>query len=111
MKSVSGWGRWLVWSLGLVVSSSVWAAGVQTDRARVIVKYRSDSSVLVQGSESARARIMSARSGAAIAMSRALGGRMYLLKADGLSSAALAEKLAAQSDVEYAVPDLSLIHI
>ncbi|MBK9393393.1 MAG: S8 family serine peptidase [Uliginosibacterium sp.] len=105
MKSVSGWGRWLVWSLGLVVSSSVWAAGVQTDRARVIVKYRSDSSVLVQGSESARARIMSARSGAAIAMSRALGGRMYLLKADGLSSAALAEKLAAQSDVEYAVPD------
>ncbi len=87
------------------------AAAVETE-ARVIVKFKADSPLmraLAAGGAAAavpqHAQALSARLGLSLTDGRAIGARVQVLKARGLSSRELADRLAAQSDVEYAVVD------
>lgn len=80
--------------------------------AQVIVKYRSDSSVVramraAGASEAApqQASALSARLGLVLTDGRPIGVRAQVIKARGLSSQQLADRLASQTDVEYAVVD------
>jgi serine protease len=83
--------------------------------ARVIVKFRVDSQLM--RAQSARtgvatqtvlpqhAQALSGRVGLSLTNGRTIGSHAQVLKAKGLSSRQLADRLAAQSDVEYAVVD------
>lgn len=75
------------------------------DNARVIVKYRENSSMLWQTDEVALRSIMSARTGENISVNRRISGRLQVVQAEGISNAELISKLSAASDVEYALPD------
>jgi serine protease len=88
------------------------------DAARVIVKLKADAplareqplSVHASASQAqavldARAVRLSTRLGLSLAAGRALDERTQVLKASGVSSAALAQRLAREADVEYAVVD------
>jgi serine protease len=82
---------------------------VETE-ARVIVKFKADSSMMraLAASRSERPRqanAMSLRLGFAMRDGHALGAHTQVLKASGLSSRDLAARLSAQSDVEYAEVD------
>ncbi|OYU68463.1 MAG: hypothetical protein CFE45_42610, partial [Burkholderiales bacterium PBB5] len=78
--------------------------------ARVIVKFRSGST-LVQAQSASRsagpqqAQALGARLGLSLSDGHPLGERTQALRGSGLGSAALAAQLAAQSDVEWAVVD------
>jgi serine protease len=84
--------------------------------ARVIVKYKADSTLMriqsAGGSSAAvagpqQARSLGQRLGLTLRDGRTLGRRSQVLHGDrSLSSRALADKLAADPDIEYAVPDL-----
>lgn len=82
-----------------------------TQKARVIVKFKADASVLRKQALSAkethavRARALAARSGLAIDGGPGLGERVHVVTGRGLSSEALAARLAQDVEVEYAVPD------
>jgi serine protease len=86
------------------------AAAVET-QARVIVKYRTDSalmhaqSAVATSSGPQHAQALAARTGLALTDGRTIGARGQVLKAAGLSSQQLAERLGAEGDVEYAVVD------
>ncbi len=77
--------------------------------ARVIVKYRNDAALLraaaAANAPAQHARALSARLGVSLTDGRAIGSRAQVLRARGVGSKALAERLAAQQDVEYAVVD------
>ena len=79
--------------------------------ARVIVKYRSDSALMrpqVAGREAPlpqHAATLARRLSLPLADGRVLGSRTQALRGTGLSSTQLVRRLAAQSDVEWAVPD------
>ncbi|WP_374586437.1 S8 family peptidase [Ideonella dechloratans] len=86
------------------------------DTGRVIVKFRSNASVLSSGRASAQsaasgasglqvASQMSARLGITLTNGRALSERVQVLKSSSLGSAALAKRLAQDSEVEWAVVD------
>ena len=99
-------------------------AGAVND-ARVIVKFKADSNLMriqaahpggadgapaygastLQNVGPQLARTLSTRLGVTLRDGRPLGARSQLVLAEGLSSAALAARLAAQSDVEFAVVD------
>ncbi len=92
-----------------------WAQGTFTDdgarTARVIVRFRADSPLLGESGVSA-ASVPAARAAAlgqrlALPMSAgvAVSDRSQVTFAAGVTSAELAERLAQESDVEYAVPD------
>jgi len=112
--------------LGLSAMSAGLAAGerepvrvvpgkaVAAENARVIVKFKRGASVLRSGalatntSSSAgpqAASVMGQRLGLALSDGRTLGARSQLVRASGLGSQALAERLSQDSDVEWAVPD------
>jgi serine protease len=75
-------------------------------QARVIVKYRSQAAGLSgNGGVPQLAAHMGPRLGVNLADGRAIGHRSQVLRAEGLSSRVLAEKLAADSEVEWAVVD------
>ena len=82
-------------------------------QARVIVKFKADSSAMralsvsSAGAQAApqQAQTLSQRLGLALSDGHALTARSQVVKASGLSSADLAARLSALSDVEYAVPD------
>jgi len=80
--------------------------------ARVIVKYRSASALLraptaAVGEQHARqARDLGARVGLELRAGAGLAERMQVLLAHGMTSDELARRLAAESDIEYAVPDV-----
>ena len=84
---------------------------VAETEARVIVKFRADSQLMRAQSAGAPAAVprhaqaLSARLGLSLSDGRAIGPRMQVLKGKGLSSQQLAERMAALSDVEYAVVD------
>jgi serine protease len=80
------------------------ASAFADENARVIVKYRSSSAVPQQTANS-RAKILSSRTGESVSTARTIAPRMDVVQASNISSARLAARLAAQSDVEYAVPD------
>ena len=79
--------------------------------ARVIVKYRGDSALMrppAAGREAPQpqhAATLSRRLSLPLADGRVLGSRTQALRGTGLSSTQLVRRLAAQSDVEWAVPD------
>ncbi|MCY7309069.1 MAG: S8 family peptidase [Rhodoferax sp.] len=80
--------------------------------ARVIVKYRADTDLMRRslGARGAPARplhaqALSQRLRMELTDGRILGARTQGLRARGISSAQLAAQLAAQPDVEWAVPD------
>ncbi len=104
----------LACSLGIAVAPAAWAAGPKQgvrsaaedpDNARVIVKYRSGSTLAVAAAGQPR---QAARLGRQLTLplqdGHVLGQRTQSLRARGLSSSQLAARLAALPDVEWAVP-------
>jgi len=81
------------------------ASPVHAETGRVIVKFRSSSTIQVLSSDAARVQALSAQIGLRVLASDNLVGRMHTMRVDGINSNALAERLAARADVEYAVPD------
>lgn len=78
--------------------------------ARVIVKLKPWSVLLAHPAQAAASQAhpmaaLGGRMGLALGEGRRLGERTQVVTATGLSSAALARRLASQSDVEYAVVD------
>jgi serine protease len=86
------------------------AVAVETE-ARVIVKYKADAALMRPLSAGApavaprHAQALSARLGLNLTDGRAIGHRIQVIKGRGLGSRQLAERIAAQADVEYAVVD------
>lgn len=82
-----------------------------TDEAQVIVKFKSSSKALLSASRSPdrvvlkQAATLGARTGLALRDGVMAGPRLQVLHAAGMTSAALAARLAADSEVEYAVPN------
>jgi len=80
-------------------------------RARVIVKYRADSPLLkkqamtASGLRALQTQALGERIGVALAPGNSISERSHVVKASGIDSATLAARLAAQADIEYAVPD------
>ncbi len=91
------------------------AAPVSADAARVIVKFKAKATILsVRGAQVStdaaavlpqRAMVLGSRLGLTLADGRSLGPRSQLLFASGLGSSELAARVAADSEVEWAVPD------
>lgn len=82
--------------------------------ARVIIKFKTGSSLLRARSLAAAsstdagpqaAKALGQRLGLSLSDGRTMGPRSQLLSAGGISAAALAQRLAAEPDVEWAVPD------
>ena len=79
--------------------------------ARVIVKYKADSAMMrgLSAKDEVRqprhAATLSQRLRVPLVDGRVLGGRTQSLRGSGLTSSQLAAQLAAQPDVEWAVPD------
>ena len=89
-----------------------YAAAVVSPEARVIVKFKADSTWMRALSASGarnvlpqQASTLSARLGLTLTDGIPIGTRAQVIKARGLSSRELADRLAAQPDVEYAVVD------
>jgi serine protease len=89
-----------------------------TESARVIVRFRSDADLLrrhalaqrsaageAAQASSARAAALGQRVGVALSAGRALDERTHVMRAVGMSSRALADRLAREPDVEFAVVD------
>ncbi|CAG1017881.1 serine protease [Burkholderiaceae bacterium] len=94
------------------------AVGVASEStARVIVKFKTNASVLRRQAQSAagpaaaaqvladRAQSLGQRTGLALKSGAAVSDRMQVVFAKGMSSAQLASRLAKEADVEYAVVD------
>jgi serine protease len=81
------------------------------DAARVIVKLKADSSLLREQAlsgtahEIRRAQALGQRLGLAMSAGSMVSDRSQVVFATGITSAELAQRLALESDVEYAVPD------
>jgi len=79
--------------------------------ARVIVKYRAGSTLLrkqalsVAGQQALQASALGNRIGVALTAGRGITERSHVVFARGMTSQQLAARIAAQSDIEYAVPD------
>jgi serine protease len=115
----------LATSPGLVLSPTALAAPAtpspsaalpaESAVARVIVQYRADATLPlaspglagaeIVARQAQRASRLSARSGVALRAGRSISERQQVVFATGISSEALAARLAAQPDVEFAVPD------
>lgn len=88
-------------SLGALLSSPAPAADLE---ARVIVKLKAGSP-LKQAQAASRVRSLGARLGVSARMLGQPAPDLQVMQASGISSEALAARLAQQADVEYAVPD------
>lgn len=94
----------------LLLLAIVFAPGVRADgsalaEARVIVKYRQTADGLRQARAFDRASGLSARLGMTLRTGRDIDALTHVIRAANVSSETLAARLAAQADVEYAVPD------
>ena len=76
---------------------------VTETEARVIVKYRADAAPMHAPPQHAQA--LATRLGLSLSDGRTIGARAQVVKGRGMSSRDLADRLAAQADVEYAVVD------
>ncbi len=109
-------------ALSVVAGQLAWAGAAPSgDGARVIVKMRTplglaatasdapwvSAQSAAQSSLQRRQRVldMGRRAGVSIGETRELTTRMHVARAGGMTSAELARRLSAQSDVEYAVVD------
>lgn len=96
--------------IGLHAPLMAQTASAAPAQARVIVKFKADSpllrrQVLSATAASERAVSLSSRVGLPLTAGAAVSERMQVVTASGIGSTELAQRLAAQSDVEYAVPD------
>ncbi|HEX9275128.1 MAG TPA: S8 family peptidase [Casimicrobiaceae bacterium] len=79
--------------------------------ARVIVKYKSESALLTKAAMSAdaqhslQAQALGVRVGLRLRAGAGVAERTHVVLADGVTSEQLAQRLSAESDIEYAVPD------
>lgn len=93
------------------LSPALHAQTSTTQKARVIVKFKADAGVLRKQALSAsathtlRAQALGERLGLPIEGGHGVGERIQVVKGVGLSSEALAARLAQDSEVEYAVPE------
>jgi serine protease len=100
-----------LWLALLALAPPAAHAQAATPTARVIVKFKADSTLAHKQALSApeqhagRAQALGLRTGLALTAGMGVGERSQVMFAKGMSSAALAERLARESDVEYAVPD------
>lgn len=98
-------------ALPAAAQAPVSSAPVVADTARVIVKLKPSSLLLAKDAFSgaagkpAHAKALGARLGISLDDGAALSERAQVVLAKTISSAELAQRLARQSDVEYAVPD------
>lgn len=87
------------------------AAQAQATNARVIVQFKADSTLLrkqvLAASErhASQALALGQRVGVALTAGAGVSERSQVVFARGMSSQALAERLARETDVEFAVPD------
>ncbi len=93
-------------------AQSTVAAVVPTSaRARVIVKYRADSELMrkqamtATGRRSLQVQALGDRIGIALTAGASITERLHVVFASGVDSKTLATRIAAESDIEYAVPD------
>jgi serine protease len=98
---------------GTALAQRVPVAADDADGARVIVKYKALGGLMRAAAASREAMhgpqhaaTMARRSGLALSDGRVVDARTQVLRARGLSSQQLATRLAADDEVEYAVPDL-----
>jgi serine protease len=94
----------------LLLLAVAFAPGVRADggtlaEARVIVKYRQAPDALRQALALDRTSRLSARLGMALRAGRDIDALTHVVRTAGVSSEALAARLATDGDVEYAVPD------
>src|SRR6202521_3457930 len=93
------------------VQAQTVGAALTNDTARVIVKLKADSPLLREQALSAtahetrRAQALGERLGLAMSAGSPVSDRSQVIFASGITSAELAQRLALESDVEYAVPD------
>jgi len=88
-----------------VVLACLGATPHPAEAGRVIVKYRHAADTLRTAQGADPAARLSARLAIGLRAGRHLDPVTQVLHADGISSAALAARLAREADVEYAVPD------
>jgi len=112
------WPASVAWLPTAGAATPVAPAVSQAPDARVIVSYRRDAALMrehplragVQAAEvrqvhQRRADSMGRRAGVALTVGRTVGARAHVVTARGLSSEALAARLAADPNVEYAEVD------
>ncbi|HWZ70209.1 MAG TPA: S8 family peptidase [Casimicrobiaceae bacterium] len=98
-------------SIPVQIQAQTAGAVVTDDTARVIVKLKADSPLLREQVLSATARATSRaqslgqRLGLAMSAGSTVSDRSQVVFASGITSAELAQRLALEGDVEYAVPD------
>ena len=98
-------------SIPLQVQAQPVDAVLTDDTARVIVKLKADSPLLREQALSAtaheigRAQALGQRLGLAMSAGSTVSERSQVVFASGITSAELAQRLALEGDVEYAVPD------
>jgi len=95
----------------LQIQAQTGGASLLSGTARVIVKLRADSPLLPKGTASGaaqkprHAKALGQRLGIAINDGAAVSERTQVVFANGITSTELAQRLAREIDVEYAVPD------
>jgi serine protease len=99
-------------AIGLLAACASLGANAADD-ARVIVKLRATSPLVgvetrVLVREAARAQALGARIGRPLRSGAAIADRTQVVHARGITSEALAQRLNAEADVEYAEPDRRL---
>src|SRR5689334_1900244 len=96
-------------SLALIAGSLAFSVSAQqggdvpSASARVIVKFRPEATMVKM--TGGRAKALTQRVGRTLADGPAVDERAQVVTADGMTSRELAERLAQDTDVEYAVPD------
>ena len=97
--------------LALNTHAQIATPAATTGQARVIVKYKADSALMRMQALSAtaqhteRAQALGQRMGLALRAGTGVAERTQVVFASGMSSEQLAQRLAAEGDIEYAVPD------
>ena len=101
----------LIALIPLQIQAQTVGAVLTDDTARVIVKLKADSPLLREqvlsatAHETSRAQALGQRLGLAMSAGSTVSERSQVVFASGITSAELAQRLAFESDVEYAVPD------
>lgn len=109
LKTLASLAIALVAPLAAQAQAAAQPSGAAT--ARVIVKYKSDSALLRTQAFSAfeqheaQAQALGARVGLPLRSGHGVAERAQVVMARGMTSEALAARLAREKDVEYAVPD------
>jgi serine protease len=91
--------------LALILVCATHAAATLAAEGRVIVKYRDSAGAPKQALAANRTASLAARLGLPLRTGLRISDRADVVRASGLSSEALAARLAREPEVEYAVPD------